>query len=127
MPAAAASTSQVERGGVVRVTVSGLKPGEQVTAELQSDPIRITGIPAADAAGRVSFDVRIPANLPTGTHHIVVWAADGTEIARLPITVAAKGTLAATGAQAPLAGAFLAALLLLAGAGAWVLRRPRRA
>jgi DUF1680 family protein len=126
-PAAAASTSQVERGGVVRVTVSGLKPGEQVTAELQSDPIRVTGIPAADAAGRVAFDVRIPADLPTGTHHIVVRAADGTEIARLPIMVAAKGTLAATGAQAPLAGGFLAALLLLAGAGTRVLRRPRRA
>jgi len=125
-PIAAASTSAVERGGVVRVTVTGVRPGEQVSAELHSDPIRIAGIPVADASGRVTFDVRIPAALPTGAHTIFVFAADGTEIARLPLTVSAQGTLAATGAQAPLGAALLGAAMLVAGAGAWVLRRPRR-
>lgn len=123
---ATTSTGAVERGGVVRVSLDGLSAGEQVTAELHSDPIRVTGIPAADANGRVSFDVRIPASLPTGRHHIVVWAADGTEIARLPITVAAQGTLAATGAQAPFGAALLGAVLLVAGAAGWAMRRPRR-
>ncbi|MEX8032606.1 beta-L-arabinofuranosidase domain-containing protein [Microbacterium sp. 20-116] len=122
---AMSSVNAVERGGVVRVSVSGLAPGEQVTAELRSDPIRITGIPVADANGRVSFDVRIPPSLPTGQHHIVVWAADGSEIARLPVTVSAKGTLAATGAQAPFGVALLGAMLLVAGAAGWAMRRPR--
>lgn len=122
---ASASVGAIERGGVVRVNVGGLAAGEQVTAELHSDPIRITGIPAADANGRVTFDVRIPATLPTGRHEIVVWAADGTEIARLPIQVSAKGTLAATGAQAPFGAALLGAVLLVAGAAGWAMRRPR--
>jgi len=124
-PQASASVDAVERGGIVRVTVTGLEPGEQVTAELRSDPIRIAGIPAADASGRVSFDVRVPLDLSEGAHTIVVYRADGSVIARLPVTVAAKGTLAATGVQVPLGIALVATLSLIAGAGAVVLRRPR--
>jgi uncharacterized protein YjdB len=126
VPQASASVDAVERGGVVRVVVTGLEPGEQVTAELRSDPIRITGIPAADASGRVSFDVRVPADLPPGAHTIVVYRADGSVIARIPLTVAAKGSLAATGAQVPLGIALAGALLLVAGTGARFLRRPHR-
>ncbi|MEX8056662.1 family 43 glycosylhydrolase [Microbacterium sp. 16-032] len=125
-PSASVSTSTVERGGTVRVTVTGLKAGEQVTAELRSTPIRIAGIPVADAAGRVVFDVRIPADLEAGAHTIVVFAADGSIIQRLPITVVPKGQLAATGAQGPLGGALLATFLLVAGAAVWATRRPRR-
>ncbi|MFJ4160045.1 family 43 glycosylhydrolase [Microbacterium testaceum] len=123
---ASVSTSTVERGGTVRVTVTGLKAGEQVTAELRSTPIRIAGIPVADAAGRVVFDVRIPADLEAGAHTIVVFAADGSVIQRVPITVVPKGKLAATGAQGPLGGALLAVFLLVAGAAVWATRRPRR-
>ncbi|WP_295831698.1 family 43 glycosylhydrolase [uncultured Microbacterium sp.] len=126
-PSASVSTSTVERGGTVRVTVTGLKAGEQVTAELRSTPIRIAGIPVADAAGRVVFDVRIPADLEAGAHTIVVFAADGSLIQRLPITVVAKGQLAATGAQGPLGGALIAAFLLVAGAAVWATRRSRGA
>ena len=43
------------------------------------------------------------------------------------LSVWAKGTLAATGAQAPLGVALLGAMLLVGGAAAWTLRRPRRA
>jgi len=125
-PTASVSTSTVERGGTVTVTVTGLAAGEQITAELRSTPIRIAGIPVADAAGRVAFDVRIPADLELGAHTIVVFAADGSVIQRLPITVVSKGQLAATGAQGPLGGALLAAFLLVGGAAAWVVRRPRR-
>jgi len=125
-PSASTSTSTVERGGVVRVTVTGLAAGEQVTAELHSDPIRIAGIPAADASGRVVFDVRIPADLPTGAHTVVVYGADGAVIQRLPITVVAAGQLAATGAQAPLGVGLIGAFLLVVGGALWVMRRPRR-
>ncbi len=120
------STTTVERGGIVRVTVTGLAAGEQVTAELRSDPIRIAGIPAADAAGRVTFDVQIPGDLAAGSHTIVVFGADGSVIRSVPITVVAAGQLAATGAQAPLGAGLLAAFLLVAGGVVWAMRRPRR-
>jgi LPXTG-motif cell wall-anchored protein len=120
------SASTVERGGIVKVTVTGLAPGEQVTAELRSDPIRIAGIPAADTTGTVVFDVQIPADLPAGVHTIVVFGADGSEIARQLITVVPAGQLAATGAQGPLGVALIGALLIVVGGMAWFLRRPRR-
>ncbi len=121
------SAVSVERGGAVRVTVTGVLPGEQLSATLFSDPITITGIPAADASGRVEFDVRIPSSLESGQHSVVVVRADGSQVARLPLTVFAKGTLAATGAEMPLGVGLLGAGLLTAGALAWVLRRRRTA
>ncbi len=125
-PLVTGSTSTVERGGTVVVTVTGLQAAEQIRAELRSDPIRIAGIPAADADGRVTFSVQIPGNLPAGAHSIVVFRADGTELPRLGITVVATGQLATTGAQAPLGAGLLAASLLVAGGALWVIRRPRR-
>jgi hypothetical protein len=125
-PGVSVSTSTVERGGIVKVTVTGLAPGEQVTAELRSDPIRIAGIPAADTTGTVVFDVQIPADLPAGVHTIVVFGADGSEIARQLITVVPAGQLAVTGAQGPLGIALLGSLLIVGGGMVWFLRRPRR-
>ncbi len=125
-PSVSVSATTVERGGIVRVTVTGLGAGEQVTAELRSDPIRIAGVPAADANGRVTFDVQIPGNLAAGAHSIVVYGADGSVIRTVPITVVAAGQLAATGAQAPLGGALLAGFFLVAGGVVWTMRRPRR-
>ncbi len=122
---ASVSATSVERGGTVRVSVSGLHPDEQVTAELHSDPIRIGGIPRADAAGRTVFDVAIPASLSVGVHTVFVWDSAGTLIAQVPVTVLPAGQLAVSGAQAPWAGVLLAALLLTAGVGLRVLRRGR--
>lgn len=110
----------------MRVTVTGLAAGEQVTAELRSDPIRIAGIPAADASGRVAFDVQIPGGLAAGSHTIVFYGADGSVIRSVPIIVVAAGQLAATGAQAPLGAGLLAAFLVVAGGVVWTMRRPRR-
>jgi hypothetical protein len=126
-PVVSVSATTVERGQSVQVTVTGLDAGEQVAAELRSDPIRVSGIPAADANGRVAFDVRIPADLATGAHTIVVFGADGQVIGSAAITVVASGQLAVTGAQAPLGGALLAVLLLVAGGVLWSVRPARRA
>ncbi len=125
-PVVTVSSTAVERGGAITVTVAGLAPGEQVSAELHSDPLRITGIPAADASGRVLFTVRVPADFATGAHTLVVQRADGSVIARQGLTVVASGTLAATGVQPPFAAALIAAGLLVAGGLAWTTRRPRR-
>lgn len=122
-----ASSATVRSGESVRVTVVGLAAGEQVRAELRSDPIMVTGIPQADAAGRVSFDVRVPITLPLGSHTIVVFDGAGVEIARLPLTVvAASAALASTGTQASWMLAVFGGVLLLVGAGV-VIRRGRRA
>jgi len=126
-PSATLSAPTVAQGGTVTVTVAGLTPGTQIGAELHSDPIVITGIPAADAAGAVRFAVRVPTALPTGAHTIVVLAADGTELARLPLRVTAAGALASTGAANPLAAAGAGALLLVVGAAVGLRVRSRRA
>ncbi len=118
-----ASAARVEQGGSFTVTVTGLNPREQVTATLNSTPTVITGIPAADASGTVSFRVAVPAALAPGTHTVVVTRADGSVLPALAIEVERKGTLAATGAQGPW-GLALAAGVLLAGGGlVFALRR----
>ncbi len=60
-----------------------------------------------------------------GAHSIHIRDAAGTEFAVLPLAVVAKGQLAATGAQVPLGAALFGVLILVAGAGAWVLRQRR--
>lgn len=117
------SASSVERGGSVRVSVSGLRAGEQVSAELHSDPIRIGGIPVADASGRVVFDVQVPSSLPVGAHTIFVWDGSGALIAQVTLQVLPDGQLAVTGAQVPWAFALFAALLLIVGVTLRTLRR----
>ncbi|MFJ4036939.1 ricin-type beta-trefoil lectin domain protein [Microbacterium sp. NPDC090007] len=117
------SATSVEQGGSVRVTMAGLAPGEQVRAVLHSDPVVITGIPAATASGALVFTVPIAPTTPVGAHTIVVTGADGGQLARLPLTVVTPGQLAATGAQLPLGIALSAVVLLVLGAGFWAMRR----
>jgi 5'-nucleotidase len=115
-------SGQVEQGGTLNVTVSGLEPGQVIGATLYSDPIVVSGIPAADASGRVSFAVRIPANLPLGAHTLEITSA-GLEPIRIGVTVVAGGQLAVTGSQLPLGLALGGAFLLVAGGLMFALRR----
>ena len=120
-----ASATRVEQGGSFTVTVSGLNAGEQLTATLNSTPIVITGIPAADASGTVTFRVSVPAALEPGAHTVVIARADGTVLPALAIQVARAGTLAATGAQGPWGIALAGGMLVVAGGLAFALRRRR--
>lgn len=112
----------VEQGGSLPVKVSGLEPGQQISATLFSDPIVVQGIPAADASGTVSFTVRIPSDLPVGAHRLVIESA-GFEPLSASVTVVAPGQLAVTGAQAPWAIALIAALLVVLGGMLVIMRR----
>lgn len=114
----------VEQGGTLTVTLSGLTPGQQVSATLFSDPIVVTGIPAANAAGSVTFAVKIPSNLELGAHRLVISSAGLTDIT-IPVTVVRPGALAATGAELPWGLALGGAFLLVAGGLAFALRRRR--
>jgi len=118
-----ASAARVEQGGTVAVTVTGLSPAERVTAELHSDRILITGIPAADAGGTTVFTVRIPSSLAPGTHGIVVRRADGTLLPTVEIEVIAAQRLAASGGSVPFFVVFAGLCSVLLGAG---LRARRR-
>ena len=115
----------VEQGGTLSVSVTGLAPGQQIGATLHSDPIEITGIPAADAAGRTAFTVAIPQDFALGAHTLVVTTADADPI-EIPVQVVAPGQLAVTGAQLPLGMLFLGVLAIVIG-GLFLVTRKRPA
>ncbi|MCT9819733.1 choice-of-anchor I family protein [Microbacterium sp. W1N] len=114
-------SGRVEQGGSFEVEIAGLLPGQQISATLFSDPIVITGIPAANANGQVSFTVAIPASLPTGAHRLVLVSGDGE--VTLGVIVLAGGTLAATGGTFPIGFVSVLAAGLLAAGLVMVLRR----
>ncbi|MBN9176594.1 MAG: bifunctional metallophosphatase/5'-nucleotidase [Microbacterium sp.] len=119
-------TGRVLQGESFTVNVAGLLPAQQLAATLFSDPIVITGIPAAGTDGRVSFTVTVPANLTPGAHTLVL--TSGTGEVRLPVTVLADGSLAATGGTFPIGFVtVLAAILLAAGLVLVARRRSGRA
>lgn len=123
---ATASSSRVEQGGSFTVSVTGLSAGEQISAVLNSQPLTITGIPAADARGAVTFRVTIPADFATGAHTLVITRADGSTLSRLGVQVVAAGTLARTGAELPWGLGLGAFTLVAAGAVLMALRRRSR-
>lgn len=107
---------------MLQVTVRGLTPGQQISAVLRSDPIIVTGIPAANANGVVTFTVPIPSDLSIGMHSLTISAAGQADIV-VPVKIVAAGTLAVTGSQLPL-GILLAGSFALAAG--WVLMVTRR-
>ncbi|PVW03918.1 bifunctional metallophosphatase/5'-nucleotidase [Microbacterium sp. Gd 4-13] len=115
---------RIEQGRTLTVTVSGLKPGQQIAATLFSQPLVVTGIPAASAQGVTTFAVAIPADFDLGAHRLVVTSAGLADIS-VGVTVVAPGALAATGAELPWGIAFGAGFLLIAGGLAFALRKRR--
>lgn len=115
-------SGRVEQGGSLPVKISELEPGQQISATLFSEPIVVSGIPAADANGNVSFTIRIPADLPLGAHTLVIESA-GYEPIEVAVTVIAPGQLAVTGAQLPWGIALAAALAIVLGGAFFVMRR----
>lgn len=116
-------------GERVTVTVSGLNPGQEITAEFHSTPVNF-GTFAADSAGVAAFSAVIPASTPVGAHSIVI-SSVGLQPITLTVTVvsavtstSAVGTLAVTGVDLVSAG--FGALLLLLGGGVLLERRQRR-
>ncbi|KJL41782.1 choice-of-anchor I family protein [Microbacterium trichothecenolyticum] len=118
-------SGRVERGGTLRVALSGLEPNQTVAATLFSDPVVVSGIPAADAQGRLSFAVAIPSDIALGDHRLVITSA-GLDPIEVGVTVVAPGALAATGSEFPWGiAAGGAALLMVAGSALFVIRKRR--
>ena len=120
-------STSVAQGGELSVTVTGLEPGQQIAATLFSEPLVVSGIPAADASGRTAFTVAIPRDFATGAHRLVVTSGTLAPIeVGVTVTAAADagtspagtspaGTIASTGGTLPIALAIGGVLALTAG------------
>ena len=117
---------RVEQGGTLTVTLTGLEAGQQVAATLFSDPIKVTGIPAASTDGSIRFSVEIPADFELGAHRMVI-TTDGEDPIEIGVDVVEEGALAATGAELPWGIALGGAFLLVAGGVAFAIRRRQTA
>ncbi|WP_082013768.1 phosphatase PAP2 family protein [Microbacterium hominis] len=123
-------SGSVTAGGNLTVTGAGFQPGETVTIELHSTPVRL-GTAVASATGTISATVTVPAGTPAGAHTIVLSGASSGVTAATPITVTAAsstGALATTGSSTlPVLVALLAAgVFVLAGLMLMARRRMRR-
>lgn len=116
----------VEVGGSLSVEVSGLQPGQRISAVVHSDPFTVTGIPVADADGSIAFSVSIPAGFAIGPHTLEITSA-GEDAITIPITVVAAGSLAVTGLQVPIAIIVIALGVMAAGGLLLTRRRHLRA
>src|SRR3546814_513756 len=116
------SSDRVEQGGRLNVSVSGLEPGQQIGATLFSDPIVVSGIPVADASGRTSFSVAIPAAFALGAPTLEITRAGEVPL-RFGLTVVRSGALAVTGSEFPLGLALGIATLLVVTGTLFALRR----
>ncbi len=115
-------SGRVEQGGTLAVAVSGLEPGQRIAATLFSDPIVVTGIPAAGTDGTVAFTVAIPADFALGAHTLVV-ASDGLAPIEVAVQVVPAGSLPATGGTFPVGFVSVLAALALAAGLTMVIRR----
>ncbi|MDF2581020.1 MAG: hypothetical protein K0S49_2599, partial [Microbacterium sp.] len=99
----------------------------QIAATLFSDPVAVTGIPAADEAGRTAFSIAIPRDFEVGAHRLVVTSRTLAPIeVGVTVTAAAPaGTIAVTGGTAPIPFA-VAGILTLALGGLLVAARRRQ-
>lgn len=119
----------------VAVSAEGLIPGKKYSLELHSDPIEL-GAVTADADGNAVLEVTVPKQAPAGEHEFVLFNSEHEERASQAFTVTQKpgsqpggsgntGGLSVTGANLVGLG-WTAGLLLLIGAGAWLLAAKRR-
>jgi hypothetical protein len=122
-PASGTATSGVQPGSTMTVSGSGYDPGSTVTVLIYSSPQVLTTT-VADASGKFTVTVAVPAGLEAGQHTLVASGLDPSGVIRyvtLPVTVA--GSLAYTGFDValPLTGGLIAL-----GVGATLLVVSRR-
>ncbi|MFT4305497.1 MAG: HtaA domain-containing protein [Microbacterium sp.] len=113
--------AQLREGQTFAIAVGTEHIGSSVSAYLFSTPTAL-GTHTVTSSGTIT--VTLPEGV-AGEHRLAVYAADGSLIGWMTVTISAAGVLAATGADvvAPL-GAAIAALLL--GAAFWAVGIRRR-
>ena len=84
----------LKAGDVVTITVTDLKPGSSLRAELQSTPVEL-GVATANEQGVATLETTIPAGTAAGEHRIVVFGADANGMdatGSLAVVVLPNGT-----------------------------------
>ncbi|WOF22674.1 choice-of-anchor G family protein [Microbacterium betulae] len=105
----------------------GFEPGEEVEATVYSTPTS-AGVEVADANGEVTFVWTVAQEEEIGQHHVeLVGETSGTADAVYFRVLERQSDLAPTGGDPGLPIAGLAALMVLGGAGVWVISRRRGA
>ena len=121
------SESSVRPGDSLTVTGSGFAPGETVQVWIRSTP-QLLVARVADANGAISVAVTVPLGTEVGEHSIQAIGLTSALEASAPLTVVAVagggGALGATGFSPVIA--LVGALLLVAGAGVYLVARRRR-
>lgn len=143
-PALVASPTNVFPGDTIAVNASGFAPGSNVVITLESDPVNL-GTYVADSAGRIATNIVVPADFPAGNHTlrltgtdiagaIVVLTTGVTVGSRIQVpsttvtpTTTAATTLPRTGSSVTEPALLIGGALVLAGAGALVAARRRKA
>jgi LPXTG-motif cell wall-anchored protein len=141
-PDATASPASVAPGGKVVVSGDGFLPHEQVKGTLHSTPVAL-GTETADANGKATFSITVPADLAPGAHSVeLVGDTSGVEVTAAITVTGAAGTtgttVAATNAEGTASSAgelprtgssepAVAGLALLAAGIGLVLATRRRA
>ena len=111
------ATRLVHRGALVRVSGGGFLPGATITITFHSARV-VVGTTVADAEGRFSTMVLVPADAALGQHHI---EANGRARNGEPATLVAQVSIATPKAKRSwLLPALMVALTVLVAAGAGV-------
>ncbi|WP_245643546.1 pullulanase-type alpha-1,6-glucosidase [Sanguibacter suarezii] len=122
------SESSVRPGDSITVSGTGFAPGETVQVWIRSTP-QLLVAQVADANGSISVTVTVPLGTEVGEHSIRVVGLTSAREASAPLRVVAvvggPGGLGATGFSPVIA--LLGGLLLVAGAGVYLVARRRSA
>lgn len=79
-------------------TGNGFSPGENVQAELHSNPVDL-GIYPADTNGTVTATFTIPTNTAPGSHHVVLTGLTSAHVVSIPLTVLSEAPAGSSSIQ----------------------------
>jgi hypothetical protein len=120
----------VTAGQELTLSYAGFQPGEQITLVMRSTPVTL-GTFTADASGLVTADVRIPASAEPGSHTLTLSGpARGDLVVAFRVAAAQQRATAVASAGTDLALPLVlggSVLVLVLGAGGFVVRRRRTA
>ncbi|MBP2398239.1 bifunctional metallophosphatase/5'-nucleotidase [Glutamicibacter protophormiae] len=90
------STTEAEAGEDIKVTVTGLEEGAQITASSFGGELEITDIPAADAQGTTSFTLPIAEGTEAGDYELLISLVQRESISTIFTVVATEPSASPT-------------------------------
>lgn len=90
------STTEAEAGEDIKVTVTGLEEGAQITASSFGGELEITDIPAADAQGTTTFTLPIAEGTEAGDYELLISLVQRESISTIFTVVATEPSASPT-------------------------------